>query len=319
MEQNMHLFKKITVVISILIFLIQFASAKNSNECDQALKYSCRPLNSLYAVVNGVRLHYVEKGEGPLVILLHGWPETSLEWNETINVLADNGYRVVAPDLRGLGLSEKTISGYDKKTIATDIKSLIHYLGKNQAIIIGHDMGGKSAYVMANLYPQSVAKLILVDCLIPGTENADPLHGGSWHYGFHMAPNFPEMLTQNHEKEYISAQIKALSHQKNAISDQKIEAYVKSYSTPGGMTAGFNYYRTLRQDATLVESFKNKKLLMPVLVITGQYGVGDKLGKVVKLQAPFLNIIIIRDSGHFVPEEVPARFNAEVLKFLKNR
>ncbi len=163
-----------------------------------------------FAKVNGIRLHYIEMGKGPLVILLHGWPETSFAWNKTMGVLS-NKYRVVAPDLRGLGLSERTQNGYDKKTIATDIKALIEYLGEKQAYIIGHDMGGKAAYVMAYLYPQSVTKLVLVDCLIPGTENADALHNGAWHYGFHMTPEIPEMLTRGREKEYIRAQIKAWS------------------------------------------------------------------------------------------------------------
>lgn len=103
--------------------------------------------------MHGIRIHYIEKGKGHLIILLHWWPETASLWNKTINALS-NEYRVVAPDLRGLGLSERTTSGYDKKTIATDIKALVDYLGEKQAVIVGHDMGGKVAYVMAHLYHQ---------------------------------------------------------------------------------------------------------------------------------------------------------------------
>ena len=274
--------------------------------------------SSHFIGANDIKIHYIEKGKGPLVILLHGWPETSLEWSKTIDVLSAE-YRVVAPDLRGLGRSERTLSGYDKKTIATDINSLIAALGEKQAIIIGHDMGGKVAYVMAHLYPQSVTKLVLVDCLIPGTENTDALHGGAWHYGFHMAPDFPEMLTQGREKQYITAQIKALSFKKDAISDQTINEYAKYYSAPGRMTAGFNYYRALKEDAALVKTFNGNKLLMPVLVITGQHSVGDKLAKILKNETSSLKIIIIKDSGHFVPEEAPELFNSEVLKFLDKK
>lgn len=89
--------------------------------------------------------------------------------------------------------------------------------------------------------------LYVTEPLIPGTENTDALHGGAWHYGFHMAPRFPEMLTQGREKEYIGAQIKAFSFKKDAISEQTIDEYAKYYSSPGGMTTSFNYYRTGRK------------------------------------------------------------------------
>ena len=274
--------------------------------------------SSHFATVNGVRLHYIEAGSGPLVILLHGWPETSYSWRNTIAVLSKH-YHVVAPDLRGLGQSEHTQSGYDKKTIATDIEALVEYLGEKHAIIIGHDMGGKAAYVMAHLYPKMVSKLVLVDCFIPGTENADALHGGSWHYGFHMAKDFPEMLTKGREKEYISAMIKLMSYKKDAISEETIDEYVKYYSTPGGMTAGFNYYRALKEDAAFVETFKGEKLTMPVLVITGAHSTGDKLSKALANETLSLQSIIVEDSGHFVAEESPEIFNAAIITFLENK
>ena len=271
--------------------------------------------SSHFAQVNGIQIHYLEQGKGPLVVLLHGWPETSASWSKTLNVLS-NQYRVVAPDLRGLGLSEHAHDGYDKKTIATDIKALIEYLGETHAVIIGHDMGGKAAYVMAHLYPEYVSKLVLVDCLLPGTENADPLHGGAWHYGFHMAPEIPEMLTKGREKEYITAQIQAWSFQKNAISSEAIDEYASHYMTEGGMTAGFNYYRALKEDAALVQTFEGENLSMPVLIVTGYYGVGDKLQKAIEKESSSLQSLIVKNSGHFVAEEAPDTFNSSVIQFL---
>lgn len=106
------------------------------------------------------------------------------------------------------------LNAHQMATIKKRLQLISDYLGKTKAIVISHDMGGKAAYVMAQLYPQSISKLILVDCLIPGTENADALHGGSWHYGFHMTLEIPEMLTKGREKEYIQAQIKTLSFKK---------------------------------------------------------------------------------------------------------
>ena len=306
------------VRVVLIMFLASPAYSTTSTSSNSFSQTLPAKSSSHFVTVNGVRLHYIEAGSGPLVILLHGWPETSYSWRNTISVLSKN-YHVVAPDLRGLGQSEHTQSGYDKKTLATDIKVLVEYLGEKQAIIIGHDMGGKAAYVMAHLYPQMVSKLVLVDCFIPGTENADALHGGSWHYGFHMAKDFPEMLTKGREKEYISAMIQLMSYKKDAISEESIDEYVKYYSTPGGMTAGFNYYRALKEDAALVETFKGEKLTMPVLAITGAHSTGDKLSKALARETLSLQSIIVEDSGHFVAEESPKKFNSSVMDFLKNK
>ena len=308
-------FKQLIILLTSLICIVSSVYSKSATPVFTSDSVSSPA--SHFAKVNGIRLHYIEMGKGPLVILLHGWPETSLSWRLTMRSLSTK-YRVVAPDLRGLGLSERTQSGYDKKTIATDIKALIEHLGETKAAIVGHDMGGKAAYVMAHLYPQSVSRLILVDCTIPGTENSDALHGGSWHYGFHMVPEIPEMLTKGREKEYIRTQIKIWSFNKSAIDEDTIEEYAKHYVKNGGMTAGFNYYRALKEDAALVEIFHNKKLLMPVLTITGQYSVGDKLPKALANEAISLKSIIVANSGHFVPEEAPEIFNLSVLKFLES-
>ncbi len=267
------------------------------------------------ATVNSIKMHYVEMGKGPLVILLHGWPQTWLSWRHVMQDLAKD-YRVVAPDLRGTGQSEKTADGYDKKTIAADIKDLLAHLGESSAIIVGHDMGGKAAYVMAHLYPQSVSKLVLVDCLLPGTENLDALRGGAWHYGFHMAKDIPEMLTKGREEEYITAQIRAWSYMNDAIDEKTIAEYARAYSAPGGMTAGFNYYRALKDDVALAQTFANKKLAMPVLAITGQYSAGTKLADALAPQAPQLSRVIIADSGHFVAEEQPTAFIEAVRDFI---
>lgn len=312
----MTIFRALIVFVAALMLTVLPAYSGASTNPNSLSPILPSGTTSHFAKVNGIELHYIEIGKGPLVILLHGWPETSLSWNLTMRALS-NKYRVVAPDLRGLGLSERTQNGYDKKTIATDIKALIEYLGETRAIIIGHDMGGKAAYVMAHLYPQFVSKLVLADCLIPGTENADSLHGGAWHYGFHMTPKIPEMLTQGREKEYIRAQIKAWSFKKEAISEDVMDEYVRYYSMKGGMTAGFNYYRALKEDAALIKTFRSK-LSMPVLTISGRHGVGDKLQKALQNDTTSLKNIIVEDSGHFVAEETPEIFNNAVIRFLES-
>jgi hypothetical protein len=113
--------------------------------------------------------------------------------------------------------------------------------------------------------------------------------------------------------------IKLMSYKKDAIGEETIDEYVKYYSTPGGMSAGFNYYRALKEDASFVETFKGEKLTMPVLTITGAHSTGDKLSKALAGEALLLQSIIVEDSGHFVAEESPEKFNSSVSVFLKNK
>jgi pimeloyl-ACP methyl ester carboxylesterase len=177
-------------------------------------------------------------------------------------------------------------------------------------------MGGKAAYVLAHRHPDRVSRLALVDCLLPGTENMDSLRGGAWHYGFHMAPDIPEMLTAGRERDYIREQIRAWSHRKEAITEEAIDEYARHYASPGGMSAGFNYYRALRDDAALAASFRGKSLAMPVLAIAGRYGVGSRLSDALKIEAGDLTTVVVEESGHFVAEEAPDAFQRIVAQFM---
>ncbi|MEF8887313.1 MAG: alpha/beta fold hydrolase, partial [Haloarculaceae archaeon] len=103
------------------------------------------------AYVNGVELHYVRAGEGPPLLLLHGWPQTWYEWREVIPPLAEE-YTVIAPDLRGMGDSGKPREGYDKRTVADDTRELVHELGFEEVAVVGHDWGMPTAYAYAARY-----------------------------------------------------------------------------------------------------------------------------------------------------------------------
>lgn len=271
--------------------------------------------SSRFVLANGIRLHYVTMGQGPTLLLLHGWPQTWFAWHNVMPRLADS-FTVIALDLRGTGLSELATSGYDKKTIAEDVRSLVEQVGGGKANIVAHDMGGKAAYVLAHLYPQVVERLVLVDCLIPTTENMDPLRGGAWHYGFHMAADFPEMLTRGREREYIRAQIKQWSWQKDAIDEAAIDEFAKSYARPGRMTAGFNYYRGLRDDVSIVAALRGGKLTMPVMTLAGEHSAGTRLADALRNEAPNLKSVIASNCGHFVAEEAPDFFVEQVQQFL---
>lgn len=270
---------------------------------------------SRFARVDGVTLHYVVVGSGPPAVLLHGWPQTWFAWQATMERLSRR-FTLIAPDLRGVGLSERPPTGYDKRTIAEDIRALIARAAGGRAHVVGHDMGGKAAYMLAHLHPESVDRLVLVDCLVPGTENMDASRGGAWHYGFHMAPDIPEMLTKGREREYIAAQIRAWSFKKDVVDEAAISEFARHYASPGGMTAGFAYYRALREDAALAASFEGRGLEMPVLTIAGRHGVGARLADALRGRARDLTSVIADDSGHFVADEAPDFFCDQLERFL---
>jgi pimeloyl-ACP methyl ester carboxylesterase len=259
-------------------------------------------------------MHYVAAGAGPVMILLHGWPETSLSWHRVMPRLAKRFF-VVTPDLRGTGQTDRPIDGYDKRTLALDIAGLIEHLNRGQVFLVGHDIGGKAAHTLGLIKPALISRLVLVDCSPPGTENMDPAHGGSWHYGFHMAPEFPEMLTKGRELEYITAQIRLWSYQKDAISDATIAEYARYYATEGGMTAGFNFYRSMITDAEFASSLHGAKLTMPVLTIAGRYGNGERMRSKVQAGADHLTSVVVEACGHFVAEEQPEFFCEQIERF----
>lgn len=260
---------------------------------------------SKFAEVNGIRMHYVQMGQGPLLVLLHGWPQTWYEWAEVMPPLAEH-FTVVAPDLRGVGKTERTEDGYDKETLSKDVAALIKHLnGDEPAVVVGHDMGGKAAFVLGLTQPERVKKLVLIDCMPPGSENMDVARGGLWHYGFHIASEFPEMLTKGREREYLTAMMTLLSGGKEVMTDEAVDEYVEAYASPGGMTAGFNYYRALLEDADFVASLSGKRLTMPVLTIGGEHAVAGHLYKALEGRSDDITNKIAKGSGHYVPEEMP--------------
>jgi pimeloyl-ACP methyl ester carboxylesterase len=255
------------------------------------------------ASVNGIQLHYVMGGQGDPVVLLHGWPQTWYEWHKVMPALAKN-YTVIAPDLRGLGDSSKPATGYDGNTTAEDIYQLVSQLGLNQKIyLVGHDVGVQTAYSYAAAHPNNVSKLVILDVPLhgffpPGTEDC------CWWFSFHQTPDIPEMLTAGKEREYLSWFYR-LAYNPNAITEADIDKYVSSYSAPGGMRAGFEYYRAFSINAEQNKELSNVKLPMPVLALGGEYSFGTAALDSMKSLATDVHGGIIPLSGHWIAEERP--------------
>ena len=273
------------------------------------------------AELSDVRLHYVTAGDGPPVVLLHGWPQTWYEWRHVIPALAEH-HRVIAPDLRGLGDSSRPEGGYDKKTVAGDIWELVDSeLGQTRFQLVGHDWGGPTAYALAAAHPEVVAGLVIIDVVIPGDGGDFSQGGRRWHHQFHMTPDLPEALILGREEIYLRWFYRTFGHRPDAISENDIAEYLRTYAQPGAMRAGFEYYRALPQDAAdNAEIVARFKLPMPVLAIGGGGGRGRGAEPEQSLRRVATNVRgeIIGACGHWVPEEQPERLARLLLTFFAN-
>jgi pimeloyl-ACP methyl ester carboxylesterase len=266
------------------------------------------------AAVNGIQMHYVIGGQGDPVVLLHGWPQTWYEWHKVMPALAKN-YTVVAPDLRGLGDTSKPLTGYDANTTAEDIYQLLSMLGLHQKIyLVGHDVGVLTAYSYAASHPNNVSKLVILDVPPlppPGFEDC------CWWFKFHQTSDIPEMLTAGKEREYLSWFYR-FAYNPEAITEADIDKYVASYSAPGGMRAGFEYYRAFPTTLEQNREHANVKLPMPVLALGGEYSFGNAALTSMKSLATDVRGGIIPFSGHWIAEERPEFLINQLLSFFSD-
>src|SRR5215218_9698645 len=218
------------------------------------------------ASVNGIQMHYVMGGQGDPLVLLHGWPETWYAWHKVMPALAQN-YTVIAPDLRGLGDSSKPPTGYDGKTVAEDIHQLVTQLGFKTIFLVGHDIGSFVVYPYAAAHPTEVKRLVVMEVPPPITGFFPPPSIPLWLILFHQTPDVPEALVQDKEMMYLSWFYQNLAYNPAAITQADINEYVSHYSAPGGMRAGFEYYRAIPQDLIQNENYSKTNLTMPVLAL----------------------------------------------------
>ena len=274
------------------------------------------------ASVNGTQIHYVIGGHGDPIVLLHGWPETWYSWHLVMPALAKN-YTVIAPDLPGLGDSSKPLTGYDGKTVAEIMHQLVTQLGFKSIFLVGHDIGTQVAYSYAAEHPTELKKLVVMELTIPGFVPAGrmPL----WWAIFHQTPDVPEALVQGKEMMYLSWFFHNLTFNPAAITQTDINEYVSHYSAPGGMRAGFEYYRAFPQDAIQNTNYSKAKLTMPVLAIGGGYiptfGGNITMPTVIygmKILAQNVQGITVPNSGHYIPEEQPRFLVDQLFKFFGN-
>lgn len=272
-----------------------------------------------YAEVNGVKLHYVEGGEGQrTVVLIPGWPQTWYVWRKVMPELAKS-YRVIAVDTRGMGDSSRPNGGYDTQTAASDISELMTKLGVSRYSVIGHDVGMWIAYPLAAQHGRAIDKLVVTEALIPGVTPTPPMllppqaNAGLTQFMFNQLPDLPEFLVAGREAGYMRWVVDHLAYRPDRVA---VDEYIRAYSVPGAMKAGFEYYRAIPLTVQQNQEFKKIKLRMPVLAIGGVLGAGATTIDTMKLVSDNVKGAIIEQCGHYTPEECPEPFLKLVKAFL---
>ena len=268
------------------------------------------------AEVDGLKLHYLSAGQGPAVILLHGYTQTSRMWRAIIPRLAEK-FTVIAPDLPGIGDSEIPKDGLDMKTAALRIHALAKRLGIEKARIVGHDIGLMVAYAYAAQFPAETEKLVVMDAFLPGVPGWEPYYNNPnlWHFRFH-GPS-PEALVEGREKIYFAYFWNDFAADKNhSVPEADREAFVAAYSRPGRMRAGWAYFAAWPQTASDFAEMAKTKLTMPVLSIAGDKASASTLMPQMKLVATDTKELVLKDTGHWVMEERPQETMDALFNFL---
>jgi len=255
--------------------------------------------------IDGKKIHYLTGGEGPAVILLHGYTQTSRMWRPLLEKLTDK-FTIIAPDLPGIGDSDIPKDGSDMKTAAIRIHELAKSLGIAKARVVGHDIGLMVAYAYAAQFPSEVEKLAVLDAFLPGVAGWERAYNDPkmWHFRFN-GPT-PEALVKGREKIYFAYFWNDLAADgSRSLSAADRNAYVAAYSRPGRMRAGWAYFAAWQDTAKDFTEMARKKLSMPVLSMAGEKASAAILGPQMQLVASNVTVANFKDTGHWLMEERP--------------
>jgi pimeloyl-ACP methyl ester carboxylesterase len=276
-------------------------------------------------VERGVSIHYGVAGAGSrTVMLVHGYPQTGYAWRRVVPLLVQAGLRVVIPDYRGAGGSSKPPGGYDKHTMAGDLHALLYgQLGLTGPLTVtGHDIGMMVAYAFARRFPDRTERLVVMEAPLPGTALYERALGDTkrvWHFHFHRAIDLPELLTAGREQLYLERFYLDLAYDIEAIGSEAVARYVRAFSRPGAMRAGFELYRAFPADAdrNRADLEREGKLPMPVLTLAGAHSTfARSMEAMMREVAEDVTFQVIEQANHWIPEENAEALAAAVGSFL---
>lgn len=251
--------------------------------------------------VNGAVLHYVKGGSGPVMVLLHGWPETWLEWRKTMPELARK-HTVIAFDLPGLGDSSHPTSGFDAVSTAARIRQAVQRLGYNQIDLLSHDVGTLVAYAYARDFPTEVKHLVAMETPLNGF-GLENLYSLSFHFLFNMSPApIPETILDTADVPTYLGMIYDFTVDHASIDRAP---YFYSYSDPDDRHAGYEYYRAFPANAANNQANAGQRLPMPVLGMGGAFSFGPGVAGSFSQVADNVHTAVVPNAAHFLPEENP--------------
>jgi epoxide hydrolase 4 len=274
-----------------------------------------------FADVGDVRLHYVEAGEGPLVVLLHGFPEFWFGWRLQIEQLAAAGFRVVAPDLRGYNLSSRPrgIAAYGADKLADDVHGLIHSLGADSAMLVGHDWGGTVAWTLAMNHPEAVERLVILDAAHPRKLQKGLFFPRqllrSWYFFCFALPWLPERFVRARRFRFLR---RFLRDARPAYTPEEVDRYVEAWSQPGAAAAMIDYYRNSVFTPPWKAWSAIHRVSAPTLVIWGKRDryLGPKLAEPEHDDVPNLDRVVrLSDASHWVHHDETDRVNELLVDF----
>lgn len=263
---------------------------------------------SRFVTVGDVRLHAVVGGNGPPLLLVHGWPQNWYAWRRLMPSLAKQ-FTVIAVDQRGVGMSDKPLDGYDTATLANDLVGLMDALGHQRFSLVGHDTGFAICYAVAADHPDRVDRVALAE--IPGPPMVKgappllvpaPLNNRLWHLAFNRVEGLPEQLITGRERLFFGYEFEI---QGSKLPDDLIDYYVRLVSNPDALRGSLGFYRALDDTLAQNERRATHRLEMPVLAIGGATSYGAHVGDAMKALADHVQSVVIPNAGHWVAEENP--------------
>ncbi|MGW1887215.1 alpha/beta fold hydrolase [Streptomyces sp. NPDC001970] len=279
-----------------------------------------KTFTSRFITANGLRQHVVIGGDGPALLLLHGWPQTWYAWRLLMPTLAKD-FTVIAVDQRGIGLTDKPEGGYDTRTIANDLVALMDALGHQRFAVAGHDTGMPMAYALAADHPERIDRLIVAEAPLPGISDSPPLFGNAWlndrvwHIGFNRLTEVNEQLVRGREDIFFGYEFDINAVKK--LPDHAVRHYIRTLASDrNALHASFNFYRAF--DTIVAENTERMKhrLTMPVLAIGGAASLGEGAAITMRAVADDVQSLVIPDCGHWVAEEAPEEMLAALTAFL---
>lgn len=276
---------------------------------------------SRFVAANGLRMHAVTGGNGPPLLLIHGWPQTWYQWRLVMPALARD-FTIVAPDQRGIGLTDRPAGGYDDGSQASDMIALMEALGHRRFAIIGFDVGMPLAYAMAADHPDRVDRIVVGEAIIPGVTPSPPLitpgrvNQRLWHIAFNrLGAEVNEALVRGREAVYFGAEYAGAAG--TPLPAAVVRYYVERLAaSPDALRGSFGWYRAMETNAAQNAQRRTRRLSLPVLAIGGGRTGGEGPANTMRLVADNVQGHVIAESGHWLAEEAPAQVLAAVTPFL---